>query len=56
MASPPTPVPLDTDPDGKPGVPDHLLQNARRAIEMARAEAERCMRMRLGRHPSNRTD
>lgn len=55
MAFPPTPVPLDTDPHGKPGIPDHLLQNARRAIEMARAEAERTLRVRLARHPS-RTD
>jgi hypothetical protein len=39
MAFPPLPPPLTTHPNGKPGVPDQLVENARRAKELARAEA-----------------
>jgi hypothetical protein len=45
MAFPPTPPPLTTHPAGKPGIPDHLVENARRAMELARAEAELSLRM-----------
>ena len=45
MAFPPRPAPLTTDPDGKPGIAGHLLENARRANELAGVEAVRCMRV-----------
>jgi hypothetical protein len=45
MAFPPKPPPLTTHPNGKPGVPDQLVENARRAKELARAEAGLSARM-----------
>jgi hypothetical protein len=45
MTFPPKPPPLTTHPAGKPGIPDHLVENARRAMELAEAEAEVSLRM-----------
>ena len=50
MAFPPKPPPFTADPDGKPGIPDHLVENARRAIELARSEAELNMRVQRVAH------
>jgi hypothetical protein len=45
MTFPPKPPPLTTRPAGKPGIPDHLVENARCARDEARAEAELSMQM-----------
>ena len=47
MAFPPRPAPLTTDPYGKSGIAEHLVENARRASERARGEADLMLAQRM---------